>query len=478
MSDAQVITGTGGQTTIEEAAVNQLKTALRGELLRPADEGYEQARTVHNAMIERRPALIARCAGATDVVECVRFAREHHLLISVRSTGHNVAGSAICDGGLVIDLSRMKGLRIDAAARTARVEAGVTWGELNHDLQVFGLAAPGGFVSTTGVAGLTLGGGLGWLVRKHGLALDNLLTVDMVAADGQLLTVSAVENADLFWGVRGAGGNFGVVTSFEFRVHPAGTVLAGLVIHPITKAKEALQFWREYEATAPEEMTNGALLFSAPPAPFLPEAAHGAPVVGIGGVYAGPIDAGEQALRPLRQFGTPAADIYQPMPYSAAQTMADFLWPAGLRSYWKSSFIKEFSDAAIETILAWYATRPSPLTVVVIEHNGDGAMSRVGEQETAFGHRRWPYNFLVTSMWTDPAASETNIRWTREFWEAMQPFLTDAVYVNYLGEEDAERVQAAYGAEKYGRLVALKNKYDPTNLFRSNQNIKPEAVGV
>lgn len=478
MSGIQVITTTRGQTTIEEAAVNQLKTALRGQLIRAGDEGYDQTRRVHNAMIDRRPAMIARCTGATDVIECVRFAREHQLLVSVRAAGHNVVGSAICDGGLVIDLSGMKGLRIDPQARTARVEGGVTWGELNHDLQLFGLAAPGGFVSTTGVAGLTLGGGLGWLVRKHGLALDNLLSVDLVTANGQLLTANVTEHSDLFWGVRGAGGNFGVVTSFEFRVHPAGTVLAGLVIHPITRAKEALQFWREYEATAPEEMTNGALLFSAPPAPFLPEAAHGTPVVGIGGVYAGPIDAGEQALRPLRRFGTPAADTFQPMPYSAAQTMADFLWPAGLHSYWKSSFIKEFSDAAIETILACYATKPSPLTVVVIEHNGDGAMSRVGEQETAFGHRRWPYNFLVTSMWTDPAASETNIRWTREFWEAMRPFLADAVYVNYLGEENAERVQAAYGAEKYGRLVALKNKYDPTNFFRSNQNIKPEVVGV
>lgn len=478
MSRIQVATSTGGQTTIDDAAFNDLKMALRGELLCTADEGYEQARKVHNAMIDKRPAIIARCVGATDVIECVRFAGEHRLLVSVRGTGHNVAGSAICDRGFVIDLSRMKGIRIDHAGRTARVEAGVTWGELNHDLQLFGLAAAGGFVSTTGVAGLTLGGGLGWLVRKHGLALDNLVSVDIVTVAGELLTASATKNSDLFWGLRGAGGNFGVVTSFEFQVHPAGTVLAGLVIHPIQKAKEALRFWREFEATAPEEISNSALLFSAPPAPFLPEVSHGAPVLGIGGVYAGPLEAGEQALRPLRQCGAPLADIFQPMPYSEAQTMADFLWPPGLYSYWKSSFMKEFSDRAIDTILEWYTTRPSPLTVVLLEHDGDGALDRIGEQETAFGHRRWPYNFLVTSMWADPAESETNIRWTREFWEAMRPFLAEAVYVNYLGDESSDRVEAAYGAEKYARLVALKNKYDPMNLFCSNQNIKPDVVAV
>ena len=475
MSGARVLTASGEQTTIEEAVVKQLQAALRGQLLRAEDDGYDQARTIYNAMIDRRPALIARCAGASDVIECVRFARQHGLLVSVRGGGHNVAGIAICDGGLVIDLSRMKGIRIEPEARTARVEAGVTWGELNHDLQVYGLAATGGFISTTGVSGLTLGGGLGWLVRKHGLALDNLLSVDMVTADGQFLTASPTRNPDLFWGLRGGGGNFGVVTSFEFRVHPAGTVLAGLVIHSFSKAKEALQFWREYETTAPEEVSNGALLFSAPPAPFLPEAAHGTSVLGLGGVYAGALGAGEKALRPLRQFGSPLADIFQAMPYSAAQTMADFLWPPGLQNYWKSSFLKTLSDGAIDTILTYFATVPSPLTVVVLEHDGDGAMSRVGEQDTAFGHRNWPYNFLLTSMWKDPADAEKNLRWTREFWAAMQPYLVDAVYVNYLGAEGADRVKAAYGPEKYARLVALKNKYDPTNLFRSNQNIKPEG---
>ncbi len=475
MSDIRVLAATGEQTTIEGAVVTQFQAALRGGLLRAEDDGYNQARTIYNAMIDRRPAMIARCTGTADVIECVRFAREHRLLVSVRGGGHNVAGTAVCDGGLVIDLSRMKGIRIEPAARTVRVEAGATWGDVNHELQVFGLAATGGFISTTGVSGLTLGGGLGWLVRKHGLALDNLLSVDVVTADGQFLTASPSRNPDLFWGLRGGGGNFGVVTSFEFRVHPAGTVLAGLVIHPFSKAKAALQFWREYEATAPEEVTNGALLFSAPPAPFLPEAAHGTTVLGMGGVYTGAIAAGEQALRPLRQFGTPLADIIQPMPYSAAQTMADFLWPPGLQNYWKSSFLKNLSDAAIETILTYVAAAPSPLTVVVIEHNGDGAMSRVAEQDTAFGHRNWPFNFLVTTMWKDPADAEKNLRWTREFWAAMQPYLVDAVYVNYLGDEGADRVKAAYGPEKYARLVALKNKYDPTNLFRLNQNIKPEG---
>ena len=354
-----------------------------------------------------------------------------------------------------------------------RVEPGVTWGEVNHDLQTFGLAATGGFIGTTGVSGLTLGGGLGWLVRKHGLALDNLLSVDVVTADGQLLTASSTQNEDLFWAVRGGGGNFGIVTSFEFKVHPAGVVLAGLVLHPMARGKKALQFWRDYEGTAPEELTAGALLFNAPADLPVPEVLRKDLIVAMGGVYAGSLDTGEQALRSLREFGPPAADIFQAMPYSAAQTMADFLWPRGLYNYWKSSFLKALSDSAIDTILAFFAKVPSPRTVAVIEHNGDGAMSRIGSDETAFGHRNWPYNLLVTSMWTDAAESEANIQWTRELWDAMQPFMADAVYVNYLGEEGEERVRAAYGVAKYERLVGLKNKYDPTNFFRLNQNIKP-----
>ncbi len=458
---------------LEDSVVQAFKSSLRGELLLPSDDGYDAARKIYNAMIDKRPAMIARCVGAADVITCVNFAREHHLLVSVRGGGHNVAGKAVCDDGLMIDLSRMKGIRVDPIRRTVRAEPGLTWGELNDDLQIFGLAATGAYVSTTGISGLTLGGGLGWLVRKHGLTVDNLLSADIVTADGRLLIASATENEDLFWCVRGGGGNFGIVASFEFKIHPAGTVLAGLVIHPLARAREALQFWREYEATAPEELTAAALLFNFPDDPSVPENLRGAPIVAMGGVYAGPLEAGEKALRSLRDYGPPAADIFQPMPYSAAQKMADFLWPPDFYNYWKSSFLTGCSDGAIDIMLDFFARAPSPRTVVVIEHNGDGAMSRVAELETAVGHRTWPYNLLLTSIWSDARDSEVNIRWTREFWDAMQPFMADAVYVNYLGEEGEERIRSAYGVAKYERLVALKKKYDPTNLFRLNQNIGP-----
>jgi FAD/FMN-containing dehydrogenase len=459
---------------LAELALQELRASLRGQLILPKDAEYDAARRIHNAMIDRRPALIVRCAGVADVVAAINFARRHEMVVAIRGAGHNVAGTSLCDGGLVIDLSRMKSVRVDHARGTARVEAGATWAEFNHELQVFGLAATGGFVGATGVSGLTLGGGLGWLVRKHGLSLDNLLSLDMVTAEGRVVTASASENVDLFWGVRGGGGNFGVATSFEFRVHPAGTVLAGMVLHPLSTSASVLRFWREYEGTAPEELTNGALLFHAPAELALPDVLHREGVVGLGGVYCGSVDVGGKVLRPLREFGPPAADIFQPMPYSAAQVMADFLWPAGSYNYWKSSYLTELSNAAIDTIVAHYAEAPSLQTIVVLEHNGDGAMSRVAEDATAFGHRRWPYNLLVTSVWRNAADAEANIAWTRRFWNAMNPFLADAVYVNYLGDEGEERVRAAYGA-KYERLVALKNKYDPTNFFRMNQNIRPSV---
>jgi FAD/FMN-containing dehydrogenase len=312
-------------------------------------------------------------------------------------------------------------------------------------------------------------------VRKHGLALDNLLSADVVTADGRLLVASASQNGDLFWALRGGGGNFGVVTSFEFRAHPAGTVLAGLVLHPLSSGKEVLRFWREFGPSAPEEFTDGALVFNAPAEMPLPDSLRQEPIVGIGGVYTGPLDAAEAALAPLRRFGPPAADSIQPMPYSAAQTMADFLWPPGSLNYWKSGFLKQLSDDAIDTILAFSATAPSRRTVVVLEHNGHGAMTRVGADETAFGYRNWPFNFLVTSIWGDPAETDANIRWTREFCDAIQPFLADAVYVNYLGEEGEERIRSAYSPGTYARLAVLKKKYDPANLFRLNQNIKPLA---
>jgi FAD/FMN-containing dehydrogenase len=457
---------------ISPSAIEKFRASLRGPSFCPGEQGYDAARKIHNAMIDRHPAIIAQCAGVADVIAAVKFARELGVASSVRGTGHNVAGISLCDGGIVIDLSAMKGIHVNPAARTARVEPGVTWAELNHELQAFGLAATGGFVGTTGVGGLTLGGGLGWMVRKYGCALDNLIAADVVTAGGQFLAASLKENPDLFWGIRGGGGNFGIVTSFEFQVHSAGTVLAGLVLHPLSKGRDALRFWREYEKTAAEEMSNSLVVFTAPPELPLPDVLRREPIVALGGVYLGPLDEAERALRPLREFGPPAADIYQPMPYSAAQSMADFLWPKGLYSYWKSSFLKSVSDGAIDTILDFYAKAPSPRTVIVVEHDGDSAWSRVPEDATAFGHRNWPYNLVVTTMWTDAADTDANIRWTRDFWTAMQPFLADAVYVNYLGEVNDEGVRAAYG-KKYERLAALKAKYDPTNFFRMNQNIKP-----
>jgi FAD/FMN-containing dehydrogenase len=461
---------------IPSSTVYDLKSRLGGELIVPGDPRYDDARAVFNVTIDRRPALIARCAGPDDVIQAVHFAREQNMLVSVRGTGHNVAGFAVCDNGLVIDLSRMKGIAVDAAARTVRAEGGCNWGEVNDALQPHGLAATGGFVSVTGVSGLTLGGGLGWLVRKHGLALDNLLSAEVVLADGRLVTASAGENDDLFWAIRGGGGNFGIVSSFEFQAHPVGTVLAGIVLHPAAAAARAIRRWRDLEATAPDESTQGALLFHFPNDPSVPPPMRGASMVGLGGVYAGAVEEGEKVLRPLREYGPPVADMFQPMPYNAAQRMADFLWPSGLHSYWKSSYLTALSDAAIDVLVDFFSRVPSPRTVIVLEHNGDSAWDRIPDSATAFGRRAWPYNFVVTSAWSDPKDTELNIAWTRELFDAMRPFAAEGAYVNYLGgDEGADGLKAAYGA-KLGRLAALKAKFDPTNLFRMNQNIAPASV--
>jgi FAD/FMN-containing dehydrogenase len=460
------------------SAVQELKSRFHGELILPGDQHYETARAVFNAAIDRRPAVIARCVGLADVIEAVNFARRENLLVAVRGTGHNVAGFAVCDHGIVIDLSAMKDIRVDAPARSVRVDAGCNWGEVNDALQPYGLAATGGFVSVTGVSGLTLGGGLGWLVRKHGLALDNLLSAEIVLADGRLVTANARENEDLFWAIRGGGGNFGLVTSFEFRVYPVGTVLAGIVLHPAAAAAGAIRRWRDLEATAPDESAQGALLFHFADDAPVPESLRGAAVVGLGGVYAGAIEEGEKVLRPLREYGPPLADMFRPTPYNEAQRMADFLWPPGLHSYWKSSYLTALSDAAIDVFVDFFARVPSERTVIVLEHNGDSAWDRVPDSATAFGHRSWPYNFVVTSAWSDPKDAQRNIGWTRELFDALRPFSATGAYVNYLGgDEGVDGLQAAYGA-KLKRLAALKRKFDPTNLFRLNHNIVPAEVGI
>jgi FAD/FMN-containing dehydrogenase len=449
---------------VDDRAAQALRDRLRGPLLLPGDDGYDAARTVWNARIDRRPALIARCAGAADVIAAVTFAREHGLPLSIKGGGHNAAGTAVCDHGLLLDLARMKGLRVDPLRRTARAEPGLTWGELDAEAQAFGLATIGVDVSTVGIAGVTLGGGFGWLVRKHGLACDNLLSVDIVTADGRLLTASATENADLFWGVRGGGGNFGVVTSFEYRLHPVGQLLAGLLLYPLTQAKDALRFYREFTSTAPDELTVWAILLTAP---------DGAPTLALLVCYDGPGAAAQRAVQPLRDFSPPLADHVGPMSYRALQTMFDAAFPSGRQGYWKSSYLGALGDEAIDILAAQFATVPSPQSAVLIEHLG-GAVGRVGTEETAFHDREAPYSFLIVSVWPGPAEAARNIQWTDGFWRAMHAGASGGVYVNYLGEEGADRVKAAYG-RNYARLSALKAKYDPTNLFRLNQNIPPPA---
>jgi FAD/FMN-containing dehydrogenase len=451
---------------IDEQAMAGLRADLRGGLLRPCDDGYDAARRVWNGMIDRRPALIARCAGVADVTHAVDFARTHDLLLAVRGGGHSVAGKGIGDGGLVVDLSRMKGIRVDPVARTVRAEGGVTWGELDQETQAFGLATTGGQVSTTGIAGLTLGGGYGWLARSFGLACDNLISVDVVTADGRLVTASADENPELFWGLRGGSGNFGVVTSFEYRLHEVGPALmAGPLFYPFAATRDVLRFYRDLLPSAPDALTCMPGLLTSP---------DGLPLVALIPAYAGPLAEGEAVVRPLRAFGSPVADLVAPMPYRALQTMFDPSFPAGRRNYWKSGFLGGWDDAAIDTLVEHFARVPSPYSGVFAEHYG-GTAGRVGPDETAFAHRGLLSNLIILAAWDDPADDEVNIGWARELWKAMQPFAVDAVYVNCLDDvrdEGEARIRAAYGAS-YERLVKLKRTYDPTNLFRVNQNIKP-----
>jgi FAD/FMN-containing dehydrogenase len=457
----------------DASVASSLRGMLRGQVISAADPGYDEARRIHNWAIDRHPALIARCTGAADTIQTLQFARQRGLPLSIRGGGHHVAGNAIVDDGVVVDLSRMKGVRIDPAARRARVEPGVTWGELNQDLQVFGLGATGGYVSVTGIPGLTLGGGFGWLVRKHGLALDNLVSVDLVTAGGHLLVVSESENAELFWGVRGGGSNFGIATSLEFRVHPVGTVLAGLVVFPRRRAGDVLRMFREEVARAPDELTSGALMFHMPEVAPIPKGLQGLPVIAIAVCYAGPIAEGERVLRRLRTFGPPLADLVQAMPFSVAQRSADALWPSGLHNYWKSSFLSELTDEAIDTIETYLESVPSPRTVVVLDHNGGGAISRVDVDATAFAHRAFTYNFLVTSLWADPEDAARNIAWTRDFLHAMQPARAEAIYGNYTSDRGAEVLASVYPPTTLRRLRELKRAYDPTNVFRANHNVDP-----
>jgi FAD/FMN-containing dehydrogenase len=457
--------GMPASRTIDEDAVQKLAVGLRGQLVRPQDHGYDTVRTVFNGMIDKRPAMIVRCAGTSDVMRGVDFARAHDLPLAVRSGGHNVAGKAVCDGGLMLDLSPMKGIRVDPARRTARAQPGLTLGDFDLETQAFGLATPLGVVSMTGIAGLTLGGGLGWLNGKHGLACDNLLSADVVTADGGLLSASEEENEDLFWGLRGGGGTFGVVTSFEYRLHPVGPVLAGGLRYSAAEVRDALRFYHEFARSCPDELTTSASLGRDP---------DGSLVAGVSVCYCGELEEGERVLRPLRAFGSPLEDGIRPMPYTVLQSASDEGFPPGQQHYWKASFLKDLTEEAIEVLAHFVSEMPSPDSGVGLQQM-HGAASRVDPAATAFPYRDDHYDLLILSQWADPSESEANVRWTRQLFEAMQPFFGKGVYVNNLGEDEQDRVEEAYG-DHYERLVPLKDTYDPTNLFRLNQNVKPTTT--
>jgi FAD/FMN-containing dehydrogenase len=452
---------------LERPDIEHLRRALRGNVVTPGEPGYDEARNVWNGMVDRRPAAVIYCAGADDVAAAVAFARSQNLLVAVRAGGHNIAGSSVCDFGVVIDVSRMKSIEVDAAGRVARAQAGLNLGEFDAATQAFGLATTMGVNSDTGIAGLTLGGGFGKLGRKHGLTCDNLLAAEIVTADGRLLRASASENADLFWAIRGGGGNFGIVTTFEYRLFPVGPLLlTASVQHSYDGAREAMRFYQAFASSAPDELSVDAALVTAP---------NGERLFSISACYAGPIEEGERAIRPLREYGTPVAKRFGPVSYLQIQSAGDSIFPRGRRYYWKAQFLRELADAAIDTLLAAYATAPSE-SLLVLQHVG-GAIARVQTADTPYANRDALYDCFPVAIWDDPADDEKHIRWARDLWDAMRPFSTGGVYANNLGEEGTERVRAAFGAN-YARLAAAKNKYDPTNFFRLNQNIGPATNGA
>jgi FAD/FMN-containing dehydrogenase len=464
---------------LDEAAVRDLENSLRGELvrprgelIRPGDPSYDEQRKVWNGSIDRSPALIARCAGVADVISAVRFGRRTGLETAVRGGGHSFPGLSVCDGGVVIDLGLMKGIRVDPEAQTVRAQAGVLIGELDRETQAFGLAVPGGIVTHTGLSGLTLGGGIGWLMRKHGLTIDQLLSVDLVTADGELVRTSRDENPDLFWGVRGGGGNFGIVTEFEFRLNPVGpTVLAGPVFWAMEDSPELLRFYRDWIADAPDDLMTIVIHRKAPPLPYVPTELHGKPVVAVACCYAGSVEDGEKVMRPLKEFGSPVLDLCEPKPYLTHQAMFDPTFPHGRWYYFRACDVAELSDEVIDITVDHASRISSPLTAFPIWQMG-GAVARVDDDETAFSGRAAGHTFNISGM-TDSVEGFAEERdWVRNFWSALEPYHT-SVYTNFLMDEGEERVREAYGADKYERLKALKQKYDPDNFFRLNQNIPP-----
>jgi FAD/FMN-containing dehydrogenase len=460
-------------TTNERMAPHpdDLRATLRGEVVQPGDEQYEEARRVYNAMIDRRPALIARCADANDVIRALAFARAHNLDVAIRSGGHNGAGLGTCDGGMVIDLSPMKAIHVDPEARTARVEGGCTWADIDSATHAHGLATPSGILSTTGVGGLTLGGGHGYLSRKYGLTVDNLLEAEVVLADGRLVRASDDENADLFWALRGGGGNFGIVTAFIFRLHPVTTIVGGVTLWPLEQAREVMRWYRDFIREAPEALSGWLGFHTIPPVEAFPEAFHMQKMCMGVWCFAGPVEEAEAALAPIRNLIPPVLDGIQPMPYPTLQAAFDWVYPPGLQWYWKADFVRDLPDAAIEQHLDFAARLPT-LHCTMHLYPINGAVHRVGRNDTAFSYRDVTWSQVIVAVDPDPANIERAQAWAVDYWEALHPYSAGGGYVNFMMEEGQERVQATY-RENYERLARIKAKYDPENVFHVNQNIRP-----
>ena len=463
----------GSQIRLETRAIQDFKARLRGAVLLREEPGYEEARSIWNAMIDRRPALIVRCSGVADVVASVNFARENGVLLAVRGGGHNIAGSALCDDGIVIDLSKMKSANVDPGARRATIEAGATLADLDAATQAHGLATPLGINSTTGVAGLTLGGGFGWLSRKYGMTIDNLESAEVVTAAGEVVRASATEHPDLFWALRGGGGNFGVVTRFTFRLYTLGPeVLSGLIVYPLSQAKHVLERYRDFAAKAPDELSAWAILRAAPPLPFLPPEAHGMGIVAIGLLYAGDPKRGEPLIEPLRKLGTRVGEHVGVQPYVAWQQAFDPLLTAGARNYWKSHNLTTIEDGLIDVVVRYAGKLPTPQCEIFVAALG-GATARPAPGSTAYAHRNARFVMNVHGRWNDAADDARGMGWARDFFQAAAPFATGGAYVNFMTADEGDRVRAAYGSN-YDRLAQVKRKHDPSNLFRMNQNIQPE----
>jgi FAD/FMN-containing dehydrogenase len=476
----QVAALSGASVAIEEGEVEELRRNMRGRLLRPEDTAYAEARVVFNGMFDPRPALIARCRGTADVIDAVRFARRHSLLTAVRSGGHSVAGNSTCAGGFVIDLSPMNGVYVDRNRQTVVVQGGATWGDVDRETQIFGLATPGGIVSHTGVAGLGLNGGIGWLRNKYGLTCDNMVSAEVVTAEGEVVTASAQDNSDLFWALKGGGGNFGVVTSFEFALHSVGPLVAVVLsMYPIASTRSVMQQWREWIPSAPDDASTEILTWTAPVGSTLPSSVHGREIVIAAGVYAGDAQEGLRVLEPLRQFGEPIGEIVAAIPYCALQSAFDGSLPntGEVLAYWKSAYLSDLSDAAIEILANRAENRSSPSTMVFVQHLGE-AVRRVGAAQRTFSLSDSPFVVNFMGDWRNPTETPLHVGWVRDAWNRLAPHSTGAVYLNYAGREEREAevlVRAAFGSN-YDRLAAMKAKYDPTNLFRLNQNIKPSRA--